>query len=50
MAWHGMSSTGHFLTIISFLFFFMVLGDSFLTKHSPLMPVNNSSRLNKRAI
>ena len=32
MGWHGMSSLGHLLTIISIFFFFLMVGDSIIEK------------------
>lgn len=50
MAWHTMSSVGHLLTIISFLFFFLMLSDSFLSKNSHQSTYFGVSRVSKRIL
>lgn len=46
--WHSLISSGHFLTVLSFGFFLLMLMDSFYENRSPVSKTRGVSRLNTR--
>lgn len=48
MGWHGLSSIGHFLTIVSMIFFFLMMLDSFVQKKIHTHNTLGIPRFNKR--
>lgn len=48
LGWQGMASVGHLITIISIVFFFFMLGDSFLEKKIHIHTHLGLPRFNKR--
>ena len=48
MGWHGLSTIGHFLTLCSILFFFLMLLDSMLEKKIYTHNTLGVPRFNKR--
>lgn len=48
MGWHGLATIGHFLVLVSILFFFLGLGESFLEKKIYTHNTLGIPRFNKR--
>ena len=48
MGWHGLSTIGHFLVIVSIVFFFLGLAESFLEKKIYTHNTLGIPRFNKR--
>lgn len=48
MGWHGLSTIGHFLVLISILFFFLGLAESFLEKKIYVYNTLGIPKFNKR--
>lgn len=46
--WHSIISSGHILTVISFIFFLAMLADSFYEGRAPISKTKGVSRLNTR--
>lgn len=48
MGWHGLSSVGHYLTLVSCVFFFLMILDSFIEKKIHTHNTLGIPRFNKR--
>lgn len=48
MGWHGLSTIGHFLVLVSILFFFFGLAESFIEKKIHTHNTLGMPRFNKR--
>lgn len=46
--WHSLASSGHLLTVFSFVFFLLMLADSFYENRAPISKTKGVSRLNTR--
>lgn len=46
--WHSLISSGHFLTVLSMVFFLFMLLDSFYENRAPVARMRGVSRLNTR--
>jgi cytochrome c oxidase subunit I len=46
--WHSLASSGHLLTVFSFVFFLLMLADSFYENRAPISKTRGVSRLNTR--
>ena len=46
--WHSIISSGHFLIVFSFIFFFLMLLDSLYENRAPVSKTKGVSRLNTR--
>lgn len=46
--WHSLVSSGHLLTVLSFIFFLCMLIDSFMESRAPVAKNRGVSRLNTR--
>lgn len=46
--WHSLASSGHLITLISFIFFLLMLIDSLLEGRAPVRPTYGVGRLNTR--
>jgi len=46
--WHSLASSGHLLTVFSFIFFLLMLADSFYENRAPISKTRGVSRLNTR--
>lgn len=46
--WHSLISSGHLLTVFSFIFFLLMLADSFYENRAPISKTRGVSRLNTR--
>lgn len=46
--WHSLASSGHLLTVFSFIFFLLMLADSFYENRAPVSKTRGVSRLNTR--
>ncbi len=46
--WHSLISSGHFLTVMSLVFFLCMLLDSFYENRAPIARMRGVSRLNTR--
>ncbi len=46
--WHSLISSGHFLTVLSLVFFIFMLLDSFYENRAPVSRMRGVSRLNTR--
>jgi hypothetical protein len=50
MGWHGMSSTGHFITMVSVVFFFLMLLDSHMERRIATHSTLGVPRWHKRIL